>query len=59
MDVASWSQLIGSFGFPIVACCFMFYVYDMTIKENSKILTEIKDALNALQEMLNDRQKGE
>lgn len=59
MDVGTWSQLIGSFGFPIVACCFMFYVYDMTIKENSKILTEIKDALNALQEMLNDRQKGE
>ena len=59
MDIGSWSQLIGSFGFPIVACCFMFYVYDMTVKENSKIITEIKDALNALQEMLNNNQNGE
>lgn len=59
MDIGSWSQLIGSFGFPIAACCFMFYVYDMTIKENSKILTEIKDALNALKEMLNDSRNGE
>lgn len=59
MDVSTFSQLIGSFGFPIVACCFMFYVYDMTVKENSKILTEIKDALYALQKTLNDIKEGE
>lgn len=28
MDINAISQLVGSMGFPIVACCAMFYLYN-------------------------------
>lgn len=37
---------IGSLGFPIVACCAMFWLYNETI-------TKITTTLNKLNEMLN------
>ena len=32
---------IGSVGFPIVACCWMFYLYDKTVKELTQTMTKI------------------
>lgn len=47
MDVNTVVSIIGSVGFPIVACVGMFYLYDRTLKEFTasinSITTEIKD----------------
>lgn len=50
MDFNTISQAIGSVGFPIVACCVMFY-------QNSKLqdtLKEMTGALVSISERLSD-----
>lgn len=50
MDVNTISTLIGSVGFPIAACCIMFY-------QNSKMqetLTELTKTLSTMNERLSD-----
>lgn len=50
MDVNTISTLIGSLGFPIAACCIMFY-------QNSKMqetLTELTKTLSTMNERLSD-----
>lgn len=50
MDVNTISTLIGSVGFPIAACCIMFY-------QNSKLqdtLTELTKTLSTMNERLSD-----
>jgi len=36
---------IGTYGFPIVAFCMMYYMANTTIKENTKAIREITIAL--------------
>lgn len=48
MEVDAIIQLISSVGFPIVACCGLFYLYNQTI---TKITTTL-EALNKSVEML-------
>lgn len=38
-------QLIGSVGFPIVAFCGIFYLYDKTVKELTVTITKIDTTL--------------
>lgn len=45
MDIASATQAIASVGFPIVAACGMFYLYDKTIKELTGTITKIDSTL--------------
>lgn len=50
MDVNTISTLIGSVGFPIAACCVMFY-------QNSKLqetLAKLSETLSAMNERLKD-----
>lgn len=50
MDVNTISQLIGSLGFPIVACIVMF-------KQNSKLqetLSDLTKALTTMNERISD-----
>lgn len=50
MDVQVIAQLIGSLGFPIAACCVMFY-------QNSKMqdtLSELTRTLTTMNERLKD-----
>ena len=50
MDVNLISTLIGNVGFPIAACCIMFY-------QNSKMqetLTELTKTLSTMNERLSD-----
>lgn len=50
MDISTLSQVIGSVGFPIVACLLMFY-------QNSKLqetLTELSNTLSCMNERLKD-----
>lgn len=45
MDVSTIIQAIGSVGFPIVACCAMFYLYDKTITKLTGTLERIDKTL--------------
>ena len=49
---------IGSVGFPIVACCGMFYLYDKTI---TKLTTTLETMDKTLDKILNklDMNKGD
>lgn len=48
MDITTIAQLIGSLGFPIIACCALFYLYDRTLKEFTQANIALKDALDEL-----------
>lgn len=48
MDPNSLIQAIGSVGFPIVACCALFYLYNETITK----ITNTLDLLNKSVELL-------
>lgn len=58
MDTEQISGLVGSLGFPIVACCFMAWLYvqmNETLKELTLAITE----LTAKFESHVDRVEGE
>lgn len=48
MDVNQIAQIIGSLGFPIVAACAMFYLYDKTIKDLTVTIAKIDVTLQHL-----------
>ena len=56
MDVNDIVALIGSLGFPIVACVGMFYLYNRTLKDFTSTLdgiaTEIKELREELKELI-------
>ena len=52
MDFASVTQAITTIGFPIVACCGLFYLYDKTIKELTATITKIDVTLTHIMERL-------
>lgn len=48
MDINAIMSAIGSLGFPIVACCAMFWMYNNTmnrlqeiVSENTKVMAEL------------------
>lgn len=45
MDYEGIIQVISSVGFPIVACCAMFYLYDRTIKDLTVAINRIDDTM--------------
>ena len=50
MDITTISQLIGSVGFPIAACCVMFY-------QNTKLqetLSDLSKTLSTMNERISD-----
>lgn len=48
MDANTIVSIIGSVGFPIVACCGLFYLYDKTIKDLTVTLTKIDATLEGV-----------
>ncbi|EJW89478.1 hypothetical protein EVA_22412 [gut metagenome] len=58
MDANTIVSIIGSVGFPIIACCGLFYLYDKTIKDLTVTLTKIDATLEgvakAIEEMRSD-----
>lgn len=46
MDAQEIISAIGSVGFPIVACCGLFYLYDRTIKDIVNALDNVNTTLN-------------
>lgn len=45
MEVQEIVNAIGSVGFPIVACCGLFYLYDKTIKDIVNALDNVNQTL--------------
>ena len=56
MNVNDIVTLIGSLGFPIVACVGMFYLYNRTLKDFTAtlgdIVTQIKDLREDIRELV-------
>ena len=52
MDYNTIIQAIGSVGFPIVACCAMFYLYNKTVTELTQTLTRIDATIQYLTKRL-------
>ena len=52
MDVNDIVNLIGSLGFPIVACVGMFYLYNRTLKNFTSTLNDIASEIKELREEL-------
>lgn len=54
MDVNDIVTLIGSLGFPIVACVGMFYLYNRTLKDFTSTLNSIASEIKELREELKE-----
>lgn len=54
MDVNDIVTLIGSLGFPIVACVGMFYLYNRTLKDFTSTLNDIASEIKGLREELKE-----
>lgn len=54
MDVNEIVTLIGSLGFPIVACVGMFYLYNRTLKDFTCTLNDIASEIKELREELKE-----
>lgn len=54
MDVNDIVALIGSLGFPIVACVGMFYLYNRTLKDFTSTLDNIASEIKELREELKE-----
>ena len=56
-DLNLWTQFIGAVGFPIVAFCAIFYLYDKTVKELTVTITKIDATLEHILAHLNIEEK--
>lgn len=54
MNVNDIVALIGSLGFPIVACVGMFYLYNRTLKDFTSTLNDIANEIKELREELKE-----
>lgn len=54
MNVNDIVALIGSLGFPIVACVGMFYLYNRTLKGFTSTLNDIAIEIKELREELKE-----
>ena len=54
MNVNDIVTLIGSLGFPIVACVGMFYMYNRTLKDFTSTLDDIASEIKELREELKE-----
>lgn len=52
MDTQEIVNAISSIGFPIIACCGLFYLYDKTIKDIINALDNVNQTLNTVNKTL-------
>lgn len=57
MDAQQLIQIINQTGFPIVACCALFYLCNTTIKQNTDVLKEVSNTLSLLVMHLDSRKE--
>ena len=58
MNVNDIVTLIGSLGFPIVACVGMFYLYNRTLKDFTGTLGDIVTQIKELREDIRELMSG-
>lgn len=58
MNVNDIVTLIGSLGFPIVACVGMFYLYNRTLKDFTSTLEDIVTQIKELREDIRELVSG-
>lgn len=58
MNVNDIVTLIGSLGFPIVACVGMFYLYNRTLKDFTSTLNDIVTQIKELREDIKEIVSG-
>lgn len=58
MNVNDIVTLIGSLGFPIVACVGMFYLYNRTLKDFTSTLNDIVTQIKELREDIKEVVSG-
>ena len=58
MNVNDIVSLIGSLGFPIVACVGMFYLYNRTLKDFTSTLGDIVTQIKELREDIRELVSG-
>lgn len=59
MDANVIIQAIGSVGFPIVACCALFYLYDKTITKLTTTLEKVDKTLDKVFDKVSDIKKAD
>ena len=59
MDVNMILQAIGSVGFPIVACCALFYLYDKTITKLTTTLDKVDKTLDKVFDKVSDMKEAQ
>lgn len=59
MNVNDIVSIIGSLGFPIVACVGMFYLYNRTLKDFTSTLGTIADEIKELRENIKELIEGQ
>lgn len=47
MDFTEMGQLIGTLGFPIVACCVVFWYLQKESENHKQEMSSMRDAVNA------------
>lgn len=52
MDTSEIIQAISTVGFPIVACCVLFYLYDKTLREVVSTLADVSHTLRDVSESI-------
>lgn len=57
MELNQLMQAIGSVGFPIVACCALFYLYDKTITKLTTTLDKMDATLDKVFERVSQLEK--
>ena len=59
MDANAIIQAIGSVGFPIVACCALFYLYDKTITKLTATLEKVDKTMDKIFDkiVMNDKKE--
>ena len=59
MDSNEIMQAISTVGFPITACCVLFYLYDKTLREVVSTLQDVSQTLREVADTLRRGEKGE
>ena len=61
-DIQTISQLISSIGFPIAACCAIFYMMNKEREDHKAevdslkgVLAEVKETMAALKQLIEDK----
>lgn len=52
MDINTWSQLISTIGFPIAACCAIFYMMNKEREDHKNEVNTLKDVISNINETL-------